>query len=111
MPVTRPAPGASSSYMSQAASGESSRKGEPGIEQRVDPLAHRQLALFAMPLEVRARRRPGGTRSSRSRSCFDEAGHPLAVRGELRGVGPDVASRTSIGACRFGLTGSTGAGL
>ena len=50
MPVTRPAPGASPSYSSQAASGATSRKGEPGSSSRVDPLADRQLALRAVAL-------------------------------------------------------------
>ena len=52
MPVTSPAPGASSSYMSQAASGDSSRNGEPGSSSRLDALADRQLALLAVALEV-----------------------------------------------------------
>ena len=52
MPVTMPAPGASSSYMPQAASGESSRNGEPGSMQPFDPLSDRKLSLLAVTLEV-----------------------------------------------------------
>ena len=48
MPVTMPAPGASSSYMPFAASGDSSRKATR-VEQLVDALADGQLAAFAVP--------------------------------------------------------------
>ncbi len=44
MPVIRPAPGSSSPYTPCAARAESSRNGEPRIEQRRDALARQQLA-------------------------------------------------------------------
>ena len=47
-PVMIPAPGASSSYMPNAASGDSSRKGLPAVEQGVDPLTRQQLAALHM---------------------------------------------------------------
>ena len=81
------APGASSSYMPHAASGDSSRNGEPGIEQPVDPLAHRQLALLAMPLEVLFA--AALTRAaSPVAAARDERRHPLLVaRGTRRSPG------------------------
>ena len=73
MPVTMPAAGASSSYISHAASAESSRNGDARIEQLFDPLAHRQLALLAVPLQV--------LRSA----ALSDAGQPLAIFGDERG--------------------------
>ena len=52
MPVTRPAAGASSSYMSQAARAGELEKRRSGVEQLFDALAHGELALLAMALEV-----------------------------------------------------------
>ena len=52
MPVMTPPEATSSSYMPQAASGESSRKGVPGIEQRVDAVARQQLAAGDVLLAV-----------------------------------------------------------
>ena len=49
IPVTMPAPGASPSYISQAASGLNSRNGVPGSQRRLDALAGEQLAARAMP--------------------------------------------------------------
>ena len=52
MPVTMPAPGPSLSYRSHAASVESSRNGEPGIEQAFDAFAHEELALLFLALAI-----------------------------------------------------------
>ena len=101
MPVTRPAPGASFSYMSHAASGESSRKGEPGIEQPVDALAHRQLALLAMPLEILGAAALAAHREPVA-ELLHEAGEMLAIRVKFRGVG--VESDSECGPSGFEQT-------
>ena len=88
MPVTRPAAGASLSYRSQAASGDSSRNGDP-VEQPVDALAHRQLALRAVPLDVLRRRRPARAAPSARAARRRARGHRgSAIRS--RNVGSDV---------------------
>ncbi len=46
-----PADGASSSYMSQAASGESSRNGVPGSTRQIDALARQQFSPGAMAFD------------------------------------------------------------
>ena len=48
MPVTRPAPGKSSSYTPCAASARELEERRSGIEQRIHPLAHQQLAGLAV---------------------------------------------------------------
>ena len=68
MPVTRPAPGASSSYMSQRGERRELEERRAGIEQPVDPLAHRQLALLAMALQVLRAAALRAPRAVRSRS-------------------------------------------
>ena len=70
MPVTMPAPGASSSYMPAAASGESSRNGEPGSSSRSIRSRTGSLPCVAVALESTlapppyARTARGGSRSS-----------------------------------------------
>ena len=49
MPVMMPAPGASSSYMPSAASGEQLEERAARIEQTVDPVAGQQLAAGDVP--------------------------------------------------------------
>ena len=48
MPVTMPAPGASSSYMPSAARAESLQEGAARVDQPLDALADRQLAALAV---------------------------------------------------------------
>ena len=61
MPVTIPAAGESSPYMPSAASAESSRKAEPGIDQPFDALARGELVALAM-LRDRLRAAAGANR-------------------------------------------------
>ena len=94
MPVTRPAHGASPSYMSHAASGESSRNARAGIDQRVDALAHRHLALLAMARDIfRAAALPA-PRSRRSRYSVDERLHASRLAAEVRAARIDVRVET-----------------
>ena len=102
MPVTSPAPGASPSYMSHAASGDSSRNGEPGIEQRVDALANRQLALLAVAFEV-ARAAALARRGHALAQLGDERGHPGVVRRETQGSRCGYGWREPPAAVQAGL--------
>ena len=87
-----PAPGASSSYIPHAASGASSRNGDAGIQQPVDPLTHRQLAERRVPFE-RFRASTGADAGPRVAKPLDLGEHVCTIRGELGAVGPDRADQ------------------
>ncbi len=76
MPVTIPAAGRV--VVVQIPGGERRQLEErrAGIEQPVDPLAHRQLALLAVALQVACARRLAAPAAVRSRSSATSAGHP-----------------------------------
>ena len=93
MPVTMPALGASPSYMSHAASGDSSRNGEPGsisVSMRsrtgILPCSRCRATYFAPP--------PWRTWSRRPRYSVDERLHTVAIGAELRAAGVDVRVET-----------------
>ena len=65
-------PGASPSYIPSAASGDSSRNGLAGVEQRVDPVARQQLAARDVPLRGPARRRRGAAARELVAQVVDE---------------------------------------
>ena len=79
MPVTMPAAGASLSYMSEGGERRELEERRAGIEQPLDALADRQLALLAMALEVLRAAALARRRAMRSRSSRDELLHALAV--------------------------------
>ena len=91
MPVTSPAPGAVPSYIPPAASGESSREGRGVVEQPVNPLPRRQLALCAPARRrFRAASRPrGGTTLFQ---LAHQRRHRRMVRAVVGRIGPDGGS-------------------
>ncbi len=82
-------------------------EGRPGIEQRVDPLAHRQLSLFAMPLDVPGAA-PLAAHGQPIAELFHQAGEILAIRVKFRGVASNLALDAVHG---FEQTGSNGVGI
>ena len=90
-----PAPGASSSYMPPAASGLSSRNGEPGIEQPVDPLPDGQLAALAVSRDrtLVATRAALGHAGLPGSEVLDEGGHRVVVRARVRAREVEPASQ------------------
>ena len=103
MPVTMPAPGASSSYRPFAASGDSSRNGDARIEQALDALAHEQLAAALV-----LRDQLGAAAQARGGEALGQLGRAGAVeRGaflEHRILGADARNERIHGAegSRFG---------
>ena len=93
--------------MSHAASGESSRKGEPGSSSVIDALAHRQLALFAMALEILGASALAA-HGQPVAELFHEAGEVLAIGVKFRGVGSNLTLDAVHG---FEQTGSNSAGI
>ena len=85
MPVTIPAPGASSSYM--PAGGERAQLEEGGarVEQAVDPLADRQLAALAVPGDRGVVAAGAATRHRclAGAQVRDEGGHRFDVRARV----------------------------
>ncbi len=85
MPVIRPAPWMASSYMPLAASGDSSRNGEPGSIRFITRSRGSSLPRADMAL-ARARR-PACCRLGAARLQFvDERAHALGIGAEFRRV-------------------------
>ena len=89
MPVTRPAPGRVVVVHVPRGERRELEEGRARIEQPVDALAHRQLALFAMALEILG---PAALAAHREpvAELFHEAGDMLAVGVKFRGVGSNL---------------------
>ena len=99
IPVTIPAPGASSSYRPPAARGLSSRKARARIDQAIDALADRELAALDVAFDgpVIATGATTGHGLLPSAEVVDQGGHRLMVRARLRGVRVEPAAQDDHG--------------
>ena len=90
MPVTMPAAGRLVVVEIPGGQRRELEERGPGIEQLVDPLPHRQLALLAMPLQVLLAAALPHRRGPLAQ-LGDEGGHALAIPPEL------LARRIDVG--------------